>query len=103
MQRAITKPFIKFEKQDIEQSIADRFEQRVGNYPGHIAVKTKLHELTYVKLNSWANLVAEALLRTDAGGEDRVALLLEHDAPMVAGILGALKAGMTYVPLDPSH
>ena len=36
-------------------------------------------------------------------GQERIALLFEHDAPMVAALLGTLKAGKTYVPLDPSY
>jgi amino acid adenylation domain-containing protein len=36
-------------------------------------------------------------------GEERIALLLGHDAPMIAALLGVLKSGKTYVPLDPSY
>jgi len=99
----ITKPFAAFQKQDIEQSIADRFEEQAGNYPENIAVKTESHELTYRELNSWANLAAITLLQTCVPGEDKVAILFEHDAPMLVGMLGALKAGKAYVPLDLSH
>src|SRR5213075_3269684 len=36
-------------------------------------------------------------------GQHTVALLFDHDAPMIAAMLGALKAGKAYVPLDPSY
>ncbi|HEY5075279.1 MAG TPA: amino acid adenylation domain-containing protein, partial [Pyrinomonadaceae bacterium] len=47
--------------------------------------------------------VAQSILRLRGDGEERIALLFEHDAPMIAGMLGALQAGKTYVPLDPHH
>src|SRR5207249_5533819 len=36
-------------------------------------------------------------------GVDRICVLFDHDAPMIAALLGALKAGKTYVPLDPTY
>ncbi|QLE40077.1 amino acid adenylation domain-containing protein [Nostoc sp. C052] len=96
-------PFIEFHKQDIEQSIPARFQEQVRKYPQNIAVHTKNYNWTYSELNSRANQVAQAILQQSTFAEARVALLFEHDAPMIAGILGALKAGKTYVPLDPSY
>ncbi len=55
----------------------------------------------YAALNRRANRVARALLARRGRGGDPVALLFEHDAPMIAAILGVLKAGKTYVALDP--
>ncbi|RPJ85530.1 MAG: amino acid adenylation domain-containing protein, partial [Acidobacteria bacterium] len=95
--------FVRIERQDIEQSIAKRFEAQVTRRPGQTAVKTPAGELSYGRLNALANRVAHALLAAGAGMGDRVALLLEHDARMVAGILGVLKAGSAYVPVDPTH
>ncbi|RKZ83584.1 MAG: non-ribosomal peptide synthetase, partial [Candidatus Parabeggiatoa sp. nov. 1] len=92
-----TNSFIEFPK--CEQSIPQRFEQQVKQYPDQIAVKTQHYVWTYRDLNDKANQVAQVLLgRSD---DDRVALLFEHDAPMLAGMMGVLKAGKTYVPLAP--
>ncbi|MEH1824947.1 MAG: non-ribosomal peptide synthase/polyketide synthase [Nostoc sp.] len=96
-------PFIEFHKQDIEQSIPARFQEQVRKYPHNIAVHTKNYRWTYSELNSRANQVAQVILQQSTFAEARVALLFEHDAPMIVGILGALKAGKTYVPLDPSY
>ena len=96
-------PFTTFAKHEIEQSIADRFESQVRKYPGHIAVKSRTHEWSYEELNRSANQVAQAILNLRGEGEERIAILFEHDAPMIAALLGTLKAGKTYVPLDPSY
>jgi amino acid adenylation domain-containing protein len=97
-----TNAFIRFEEEETEQSIAQRFEQQVSRYPDRLAVKTKNHRLSYAALNKVANRVARALLAQRSEGAESIALLLEHDAPMIAAILGVLKAGKVYVPLDPS-
>ena len=94
--------FIEFKKEEIEQSIPERFEQIVRRYPDRIAVKTRNYVLTYDLLNKMANRVARAILAQSGEGEEAIALLLENDAPMIAAILGVLKAGKIYVPLDPS-
>src|ERR671917_1932105 len=97
-----TNAFIRFEKEETEQSIPQRFEQQVGRYPDRLAVKTRNHQLSYAALNKVANCVARALLAQRGDGVESIALLLEHDASMIAAILGVLKAGKVYVPLDPS-
>jgi amino acid adenylation domain-containing protein len=95
--------FIEFRKHEIEQSIANRFARQVEKYPRRIAVKSTNHEWTYDELNRAADRIAQSILRLRGDGEERIALLFEHDAPMIAAMLGALKAGKTYVPLDPHH
>jgi amino acid adenylation domain-containing protein len=96
-------PFSRFEREEIEQSIADRFEAQVREYPTKIAVKSRNHEWSYEELNRAANQIAHSILSLQGAEEQIIALLFEHDAPMVAALFGALKAGKTYVPLDPSY
>jgi amino acid adenylation domain-containing protein len=91
-----------FSKEEIEQSIPARFEQQVARYPDRLAVKTGHHQLTYAVLNQVANRIARAILAQHGEGEEPIALLFEHGAPMLTAILGVLKAGKFYVPLDPS-
>lgn len=98
-----TNSFIRFKRKDIEQSISQRFEEQVGKCPARIAVKTKNHEWAYSELNARANQIAHSILSLGGDEAARVALLFEHDAPMIAAILGSLKAGQTYVPLDPTY
>ncbi len=95
--------FTVFEKGEIEQSITNRFEQQVRTYPNHTAVKSRNHKWSYEELNRAANRVAHTVLNLRGADEERIALLFDHDAPMIVSLLGTLKAGKTYVPLDPSY
>ena len=97
-----TNAFIEFKKSDVERSIPERFQQQVARYPGRMAIKTRRHEFTYRTLDETANRVARAILAEGEGEAAQIALLLENDAPIVAAILGVLKAGKIYVPLDPT-
>jgi amino acid adenylation domain-containing protein len=94
-------PFVPFVKEEIEQSLAARFAQQVRQYPQHIAVKTLQHSWTYTELYQRAAQVTHALLSLRGHRAEHIALFCDHDAPMLAGIFGALQAGKTYVPLDP--
>jgi len=96
-------PFVEFKDDEIQQSIASRFEQQVSLYSQHLAVKTQTEECTYEQLNRKANRIAQALLALQGTAYQQVGLVLRHDAPMIAALLGALKAGKTYVPLDITH
>ncbi|MEG5094021.1 amino acid adenylation domain-containing protein [Microcoleus sp. B13-B4] len=96
-------PFIEFRKQDIEQSIPARFQEQFRKNPHNIAVHTKNYHWTYSELNCRANQVAQIILKQCTLGEERIALLFEHDAPMVAGILGVLQVGKAYIALDPNY
>ena len=95
-----TNPFIEFEKQEIEQSIPDRFEQQLAKYPERIAVRTQHCTLTYDELNKAANRVAWAILDQRGRAEDPTALLFENGAPFVIASIGAVKAGQVQVPLE---
>ncbi|HWS54339.1 MAG TPA: amino acid adenylation domain-containing protein, partial [Pyrinomonadaceae bacterium] len=96
-------PFVGFGAEEVEQSIARRFARQAAAHPSRVAVKTKSAEWTYAALDRFSDRVARAVLGLRGGGEERVALLFEHGDLMIAGILGALKAGKTYVPLDCSY
>jgi len=95
--------FIEFTKDEVEQSIPRRFEKIARLYPDKLAIKTKTEELSYDALNRAANRVAHALIERRGEANEPIALLLENDAPMIAAILGVLKAGKIYVPLDASY
>ncbi len=94
--------FVEFKKEEIEHSIPTRFEKQVEYYPARIAVRTSDSTLTYSQLNQRANRIAHALLQRRELLEEPVAFLLSHGMPQIVAILGILKAGKTYVLLDPS-
>ncbi len=96
------KAFVQFQRAEVEQSIGNRFEKQVKQYPNRLAVKSSGHQLTYAELNQAANQVADALLQDSSQEYKVVALLLETNIPVIISMLGSLKAGRPYVPLDPS-
>ncbi len=95
--------YLEFPRVAIEHSIFTRFEEQAKNYASQTAIKTLAHHWTYAQLDRRANGVAREIRRLSREDNQRAALLLDHDAPMLAAILGCLKAGATYVPLSPSH
>jgi len=83
----------------MEGSIASRFEEMAREHPGRAALREPAGVWTYAALNAAANRVGRALLAgADTSGP--IALLLGTGAPLFAGMLGTLKAGRFYVPLD---
>ena len=92
-----------FPAEAIEQSIATRFEQQVQNFPDKAAVKTPKLTWTYRQLNEQANQIAHTLLTLCSREEKQIAILFQQDPAMLAGILGTLKSGRAYVPLDTAH
>jgi len=98
----MTSPFTPFAKEAIEQSIGKRFEEQVRRYPGRLAVKSQGDAWSYAELNETADLIAHAIVAARGSAEEPVALVLHQGALLLAAILGALKAGKIYVPLDPA-
>ena len=98
-----TGKFILFPKEAIAQSITARFEQIVRLYPDRLAVKMGSRAMDYDELNQQANRIAHAILSRCGEGQEPIALLLNHGTTMVAAILGVLKTGGIYVPLDPTY
>ena len=89
-------------QQDIEQSITRRFEHIAEIHAELPALKTSRHQLTYRELNCRANEIARLILDRCGEGNEPIGLMVQHEsAPL--GILGILKAGKAYVPLDPSY
>ena len=95
--------FLAFPADAIEQSISDRFEQQADRFSNRIAVQTRSERLTYSELDDWANRVAHAILARRGEAEEPVGLLLGQGSSAIAAVLGVLKAGKVYVPLDPSY
>ncbi|MGW0283769.1 amino acid adenylation domain-containing protein [Streptomyces sp. NPDC003236] len=80
------------------------FEERAARQPDTVAVEGPLGTLTYGELNARANRIAHHL-RTRYGvrPDMPVAVCLERGPDLVTAVLGVLKAGAPYVPLDPDH
>jgi len=93
---------VEFPKEEIEQSIPERFEKIVRLYPDRIAVKTPHQIVTYTELNAMANRLARAILAQQGNKPEPVGLLFENGATLIASILAVLKASKYFVLLDPT-
>jgi len=85
---------------DASASVVGLFEQCVARNPGAIAVTAGESSISYGDLNSRANQLAHCLLRSEAAGGKPVVIYTERGVTAIVGMLAALKAGATYVPMD---
>ena len=95
--------FQAFPRQDLDGSITARFEDQVRLFPHRLAVKTESHTATYEELNHQANRIARIILTQKGSESHPIALIMEAGVPMMAAILGILKAGRFFIPLDPTQ
>ncbi|MGW7579252.1 non-ribosomal peptide synthetase, partial [Streptomyces sp. NPDC054765] len=79
------------------------FEAQCARTPQATAVVCEETALTYAELNERANRLAHLLTARGAGPERLVALALPRSAEMIVALLGVLKSGAAYLPLDPGH
>ncbi|MCW5312696.1 amino acid adenylation domain-containing protein [Nostoc sp. KVJ3] len=86
-----------------EYCIHELFEAQVERSPDAIAVVFEDEQLTYRQLNHRANQLAHYLRSLGVKPEVLVGICVERSLEMMVGILGILKAGGVYVPLDPAY
>ncbi|MGR4976811.1 amino acid adenylation domain-containing protein, partial [Pseudomonas sp. LARHCG127] len=80
-----------------------QFEAQAAANPQAVAVVYADQALTYGELDARANQLAHHLLALGVRPDDRVAICVERSLEMVVGLLGVLKAGAGYVPVDPAY
>ncbi|RJS17729.1 hypothetical protein DRW03_27485 [Corallococcus sp. H22C18031201] len=85
-----------------EASVPSLFEAQVERSPEAVAVEFEGQRLTYRELDQRANRLAHHLRAEGVRHGDRVALCVERSLEMVVAVLGILKAGAAYVPLEPT-
>ncbi|WP_321473485.1 non-ribosomal peptide synthetase [uncultured Paludibaculum sp.] len=79
------------------------FEQAVAHHTDAIAVVCGEKRMTFAQLNEKANRLAHALISKNVGPEDLVGLRCARSADAIAAVLGVLKSGAAYLPLDPAY
>jgi amino acid adenylation domain-containing protein len=84
-------------------SVAEQFETVAEAHAARTAIVDGASSCTYRQLNERANRVAHGLLRRRLPEDRPVALMLSQGSSFIAGLLGVLKAGGFFVPLDPAN
>ncbi|HEV8558082.1 MAG TPA: non-ribosomal peptide synthase/polyketide synthase [Actinophytocola sp.] len=85
------------------RTLPERFADQVRQHPDAVAVEHGTEALTYAELDTRANQLAARLADLGVGPGVRVGLYVERGHNAVIGLLGVLKAGGVYVPLDPHY
>ena len=86
-----------------DKTIIDLFEAQVEKTPDQVAVVFQQQRLTYRELNQKANQLVGVLHRHTIQQEGRVAILADKSIEVITAMLAVLKAGMTYLPIDPQY
>jgi len=87
----------------LQQGYVPLFEARVAAHPQRIAAASLGEQWRYGELDRYANRLGHALLAAGVQPDQPVALLAERGLPLLGMIVGSLKAGAGYLPLDPAH
>ncbi|WP_040951502.1 non-ribosomal peptide synthetase, partial [Gorillibacterium massiliense] len=86
-----------------ELTLAEAFYETAERFSGGMAVVTEERRLTYAELNEASNRVAHMLLAHGMKPGDFATILMERSIETVISLLGVLKAGGVYVPVDPEY
>ncbi|NOU17173.1 MAG: amino acid adenylation domain-containing protein [Bacteroidales bacterium] len=85
------------------KTVHQLFEEQVEKTPDGVSVIYDGKPMTYAELDSKAGRLAGYLLQKGYGGKQLVGIMADRSADMVVGILGVLKSGSAYLPLDADH
>ncbi|MCP5117725.1 MAG: AMP-binding protein, partial [bacterium] len=86
----------------MKQLLHDMVSEQCDLHPASTALVFRNDALTYEELERASNRVANALRAVGCGAGDRVAIMMPKSIEAVVSILGTLKAGCIYVPIDPA-
>ncbi|SDX33133.1 amino acid adenylation domain-containing protein [Marininema mesophilum] len=102
-QEAVLSQFNPVEIKHALQPLHQMFADQVVKTPHEIALKSEDQSYTYTELNQWANEVAYGLMDGGVKAGEIVGICLERSVEMIVGILGTMKSGAAYLPLDPDY
>ncbi|MGH8782250.1 amino acid adenylation domain-containing protein, partial [Paraburkholderia sp.] len=83
--------------------IVSRFIEQASQRGDAAAISDGAANITYAQLDAWSRAIAADLRRRGVRAETRVGVAMQRSAGLVAALLGVLRAGAAYVPLDPSY
>ncbi|MFI6058361.1 amino acid adenylation domain-containing protein [Streptomyces sp. NPDC051286] len=84
-------------------TVVELFEEQAARTPEAIALEYAGTEMTYAELDARANRLARHLVGRGIGTEDVVATVFERTPDLVVALLGVIKAGAVYLPIDPAY
>ncbi|MCY8000847.1 non-ribosomal peptide synthetase [Bacillus haynesii] len=85
------------------ETIQSMFEHQAAQSPDEKAIYYEGQSITYKELNETANKLARLLRKRGVKRQEPVAIMVERSPALAAGILGIIKAGAAFVPIDLSH
>ncbi len=86
-----------------DRCIHHLFEAQAAQHPTAVALEYEDRHLSYAELNQYANQLAQQLRKRGVGPETLIGIYMERSPEMIVAILGVLKAGGAYIPLDPAY
>ncbi|MEX0415557.1 amino acid adenylation domain-containing protein [Bacillus sp. C30] len=86
---------------NVSETLDKLIDERANENPSGIAMTMGKQSLTYQELQMQSNRVAEALLQKGLQKQERVSILMHRSIDAIVSMIGVLKAGGTYVPIDP--
>jgi amino acid adenylation domain-containing protein len=93
-------PYDGFAPSELERSITSRFDAIARRHADRVAVQSGGARITYAELSDWVDRIAQAILGRQPRPDAPVALMLNKGPAFFAAMLGALKAGSGFVPLE---
>lgn len=88
----------------VDKTISDLFERQAAATPDYIALAADGRRITYGELNERSNQLAGYLISTyEITSGDRIGISLDRSEWLITAILGVMKAGAAYVPIDPAY
>jgi amino acid adenylation domain-containing protein/thioester reductase-like protein len=93
-----------FQMKPVKEPLLNRlFEKQVQKSRDEVALIAQDGEFTYDELNRKANRIAHALIHQGVEVEDRIMFILKRDSRLIATMLGIVKAGCAFIPVDPEY
>ena len=86
-----------------DKTISQLFEEQVEKTPNKIAIVFENKKLTYKELNEKANQLANYLRKSGIKPNDIVGIMLPRSLELLISIIGVLKSGACYIPIDPTY
>lgn len=85
------------------KTLVDLFNEQVEKHPDNIAVIFNDQEITYEELDKLSSRVSSRLIELGLDLEDFVGIVSERSIEMIVAIIGVMKAGGAYIPIDPEY